>query len=457
MTRPRLDGGAGFHSTFGSRRSGGRRHAIAARPSGKPAGSTLPPPARVRKGRVLEAIAAGIVLAYCGLVASGVEQQWPPDFAAFYSSAHALTVGGFQVIHLLYSIPLQRAAEAGFSSGAGRVYFEPFMNPWPAALLVAPFTVLPLRAAFLAWDLICLVLCAAGTYWLSRSTGLKYDATLLTLAAMASYPVYLALGLGQYDLLWPACLALFTSALGASDLARRSVRTTLAVIVFSLKPDLLVAMVVPGVRTWRHRVVREAWLIVVGVALVVALPMGLGGVALALHLETFALFHKFPPLADVTVLGFLWHVLGAGHVTEVLAEGTSAALLLAFAWLWWHDPPQTKGDWYLSLTSAICLSLAIAPHALSHDLVLLVGPMVWIARVLRDSGRSLSWMWAWYGLFNVAVILDGTPLLNIPISLTFVALLLAASAAWVSRSRLQGTPAPYGTSTKPAPTPAPAG
>ncbi|MHB1525335.1 MAG: hypothetical protein ACYCZN_03475 [Candidatus Dormibacteria bacterium] len=118
--------------------------------------------------RQLRVVAAGIVLAYCILVAARIDQQWPPDFAAFYSIAHALGAGGLGAVHLLYSIHFQEAVEASVRTGAGRVYFEPFMNPWPAAVIVIPFTVMPLRAAFLIWDTAALGICAVGTYWLCK-------------------------------------------------------------------------------------------------------------------------------------------------------------------------------------------------------------------------------------------------------------------------------------------------
>ncbi|MHB1525336.1 MAG: hypothetical protein ACYCZN_03480 [Candidatus Dormibacteria bacterium] len=265
---------------------------------------------------------------------------------------------------------------------------------------------------------------------------------MLTWFLLASYPVYLALGVGQYDLLWPACLALFTAALSTSRTGKRLARSAVAILLFSFKPDLLLALVVPALHAWKRRAVREAGVLLLVLALAVVLIMGFGGVAQALHLEAYALLHRFPPLPDVTVLGLLWHLLGPGRPTQLLATGVSLLVLVLFAWLWWHDPPHTRVAWCLSLTSAVCVSLAIAPHALSHDLVLLVGPMVWTARALRESGRSLAGMWIWYGLFNAAAVLDGTPLLKLPVSLTFVLLIGAATAAWWARGSLRGGSAP---------------
>ena len=387
-------------------------------------------------------MAAGTVLAYCVLVAVRIDQQWPPDFAAFYSIARALGTGGLGAVHLMYSIHFQEVAEASVQAGAGRVYFEPFMNPWPAAVILIPFTALPLRAAFLIWDTAALAICAAGTYWLCKDAGLGADATLLTWFLLASYPVYLALGVGQYDLLWPACLALFTAALTTSRAGKRLARSAVAILLFSFKPDLLLALVVPGMRAWKRRAVREAGVLLLVLALAVLLAMGPGGVTQAIHLEAYALLTRFPPLSDITVLGLLWHILGPGRPTQLLATGVSLLVLVSFAWLWWRDPPRTRVGWCLSLTSAVCLSLAIAPHALSHDLVLLVGPMVWTARALRESGRSLAWMWVWYGLFNAVVLVDGTPLLRLPVSLTFVLLIGASAAAWWARGSLRGGAVP---------------
>ena len=376
-----------------------------------------------------------VFVGYVVLVAAGIDQQHPPDFAAFYTVARALRLGGLDAAHRMYSLSFQIAAGRILGGGHQREFLDPFVNPPTAAWVVIPFTVLPLHQAFLAWDGVCLALLVVGTFWIARLELPAHDAILVGAAALACYPTYLALGKGQYDLLWPICLALFTSALRIPSVRLWLPRCAAAVFVFTFKPDLLIALIVPAVQRWRDPVIRAAFACLAAISLIALATIGVSGLVSAFHLESYTLLKRFPPIRDTTVLGFLWHVVGPGRLSEELA---AASILVAVAWLgwaWWRNPPNSPGEWRFAITSAVCLSLLIAPHALSHSLVLLVGPVIWVARGLRELHRSLWILAGWILLFNAVLLLSTTPRLTLPFPPLPILLLVATVCAWRARGR----------------------
>ena len=378
-----------------------------------------------------------VLVSYVVLIAAGIDQQHPPDFAAFYTVARSLRLGGVAAAHRMYSLPFQIAAGRIVGGGHRGEFLDPFVNPPTAAWVVIPFTVLPLHQAFLAWDGLCLALLVVGTFWLARLELPARDATLVGAAALASYPTYLALSKGQYDLLWPICLALFTSALRIPSVRRWLPRCAASVFIFTFKPDLLIALIVPAVRRWRDPVIRAAFGCLAAISVLAFATIGASGLLSAFHLERFTLLKRFPPTLDTTVLGFLWHVVGPGRLSEELAAAAIVVAVAGMGWAWSRNPPTSPGDWRFAVTSAVCLSLLIAPHALSHSLVLLVGPVIWVARGLRERHQSL-WILAWWILaFNAVILLSTTPKLTLPFPPTPLLLLIATVCAWRARGGTQ--------------------
>jgi hypothetical protein len=392
--------------------------------------------------RAVSLVSLAVLLSYVILVALRIDQQTlVPDYAAFYAVAKALVAGGLSACHNLYSLRFQLAATKFLSHGPGHAYVVPFVALPPAAWAVIPFTWLSLWPSFYLWDTICLGLCVIGTFWLARHEQLGLDATPLALALLASYPTYTSLGDGEYDLLWPLCLALFTFAWSCSSAWGRWPRTAAASFLFAFKPDLLLLLVVPAVAAWRRRAVREAVVCLALLAGVTVALVGIPGLLRLPHIESYTLFSRFPPTQDETVLGIFWRITGHGALTQDLAWASLALALLGLSWAWWHNPPQSSRDWKLALTSTVCLSLLVAPHSLHHDLLLLVGPAVWTAAVLKDSGRSLRWLAGWIVLFNAAILVDASPRFTLPIPITPIVLLLAALVAWWARRSLARAPA----------------
>lgn len=391
---------------------------------------------RLSVRRLVSVISVGVLVTYVGLVVAHVDQQPLPEFDAFYAIARAIATGGLTASHHLYSLQFQLAAESFLDRGPGRAFVEPFVALPPAAWVVIPFSALPTWPAFYLWDGICLILCILGTVWLARQERLGPDAVPLALAIVASYPTFTAFGEGQYDLLWPLCLALFTSAWWCTSRWGRWARVGIASLLYTFKPDLLLLIVVPTVAAWRRSVVRMAFACLVGLALITVAVVGVSGLLRLRHIESYTLFHRFPPTHDETVLAILWRLTGHGALTVSLAWGAAAIALIGLSWAWWRNPPRTRVDWQLSLTSTVCLSLLVAPHSLDHDLLLLAGPAVWAAAALRSSGRDLRSLAVWMILLNAAVVLDDSSAISLPIPVVPLVLLAAGVVAWRARSTL---------------------
>ncbi|MGH7610627.1 MAG: glycosyltransferase 87 family protein [Candidatus Dormibacteria bacterium] len=405
-----------------------------------------------RAYRLTVAGCLAVLVSYLVLTPDLAGLQRIPDFGAFYAVARALRLHGLGALPHLYSLHFQLRAGTFFGRVGGKPYVEPFVDTPLAALVVIPFTWLPFWPAFYLWDAVLLGLALAGALWLARGEGLGAQSLPLALVVVASFPTYVALGEGQYDLLWPLALALLASAWRRRPGWPRVARNLLGVVICSFKPDLLLAAVVPGVHRIRDRRLQELLLCVLAVAAVSLAAIGVSGLRALTSLESFTLYHRFPPTLDVTLLGVLWHTVGHHSLTIQLAWAGTALGILALAWAWLRRPPQGPVEWRLCLCSTLCLSLLLAPHNLGYGLLLLSGPAIWMASALRQAGRGLGWFWAWVALFNAGGIIDASPHIHLPFPITPVLLLLGALTAWRARDLLQRAPASARSEPLPAPT-----
>lgn len=391
---------------------------------------------RLRFGRRHLGAALGcLLLGWVALVALGVGQEYPNDFSAFYSAARGLRIEGLGLSSQLYSITVQTRLESFFHSGAGSLSV-PFVNPPIAAWLVIPLSWLPLRAAFLAFDGVGLVAALAGLAWLARMAPRPGRLGILVLALASSYPLYLTLGQGQFDLLWPLGAALLADAFRHRSQLAHGPRAAVAAILIAIKPDLFLGLVVPALHEWRRPQVR--WLVgtLVVLAAVTAWILGVGGLAGAIRIEQYTLVHRFPPRLDMTVTGFFWRLLGPSAVDGYLGAAAIPIGLGALALGFWRRPPQTSSDWALAITAATCVSLLIAPHDLVQGLLLLAGPAVLVGRALRENGRSLLPLGLAVAAVDGCTMVDLSPHLHLPIRLTVLLLLGLAVGSWRARSWL---------------------
>ena len=375
-----------------------------------------------------------LLLAWVAAVATGWHQQWPNDFSAFYFTARGLVHFGFPLTRDLYSLTTQYALEAAVK-GRGGTLTIPFVNPPIAAWVIMPFSYLPLRDAFWCWDAVALAGCAGGLWWIVRQRLDIPGIWLVALGALVGYPTYIALGQGQFDLLWPLGAALAMSAATVAGAQRWAPRAATSALFLGLKPDLFLGLLVPALSRWRNRRVQVFVLALLLLGLGTFLDLGLAGFRQAVHLEAYTLVQRFPPINDVTVLGFFWRLLGPGFLASSLGLLAIPLGLAAQALAWAHNPPRSESDWWWALTSSLCLSLVIAPHDLVPGLVLLAPAAIWSGRALRAQGRHLSGLAIWMLVLNLAALLDLSPHLDLPVKATPLVLAAAAVTAWRQMGR----------------------
>ena len=376
-----------------------------------------------------------LLLAWIAAVATGWQQQWPNDFSAFYFAARGLAHFGFPLTRDLYSLTTQYALEATVKGRGGSLAI-PFVNPPIAAWVILPFSYLPLRDAFWCWDAVALAGCAGGLWWIVRQRPQVPGIRLLALGALASYPTYIALGQGQFDLLWPLGAALAMSAATLAGARRWAPRAATSALFLALKPDLFLGLVVPALSRWRNRRVQVFALALLALGLGTFLDLGVAGLRQAIHLETYTLAQRFPPTNDATALGFFWRLVGPGSLASTLGLLMIPLGLALQAFAWARRPPRSESDWWWALTSSLCLSLVIAPHDLTQGLVLLAPAAVWSGLALRAQGRPLTGLALWMLALNLAALLDLSPHFDLPIKLTPLILAAAAVTAWRQMKRV---------------------
>jgi hypothetical protein len=386
-------------------------------------------PWTARRSREVASLLLLVLLAWIIAVATGWQQQWPNDFSAFYFAARGLVHFGFPLTRDLYSLPTQYALEAAVKGRGGSLAI-PFVNPPIAAWAMLAFSYLPLRAAFWCWDAVGLVGCAGGLWWILRQHPDIPGLSLVALGALASYPTYIALGQGQFDLLWPLGAALAMSAATMARACRWVPRAASSALFLALKPDLFLGLVVPGLSRWRNRRVQVFALALLALGLGTFLDLGVAGIRQAIHLETYTLVERFPPTNDVTALGFFWRLFGPGSLASTLGLLMIPLGLALQALAWARRPPRSEADWWWALTSSLCLSLLIAPHDLTQGLLLLAPAAVWSGVALRSQGRPLTGLALWMLALNLAALLDLSPHLDLPIKATPLVLAAAAVVAW---------------------------
>ncbi len=407
-----------------------------------------------RRSREAALLLLLLLLAWVTAVATGWQQQWPNDFSAFYFAARGLVHFGLPLTRDLYSLSTQYALEAAVK-GRGGTLTIPFVNPPIAAWVILPFSYLPLRDAFWCWDAVALAGCAGGLWWIVRQRPEVPGIWLVALGALAGYPTYIALGQGQFDLLWPLGAALAMSAATVAGAQRWAPRAATSALFLALKPDLFLGLLVPAMSRWRNRRVQVFALALLLLGLGTFLDLGMAGFRQAVHLETYTLAQRFPPTNDVTVLGFFWRLLGPGSLASTLGLLAIPLGLALQSLAWAHRPPRSEADWWWALSSSLCLSLLIAPHDLTQGLLLLAPAAVWSGLALRAQSRPLTGLALWMLALNLAALLDLSPHLDLPIKATPLVLAAAAVAAW--RQMSWGASAPAESASLEGVAPAPSG
>jgi hypothetical protein len=268
----------------------------------------LVPAAAMR--RVVPAAALGLLLLGLGLVVRLVaELATAPaidghhDALAFWAAGRLILDGRPEALYDAAAMTaLQRTV---IPEPIGMNGYMPFINPPPAAVVLAPFAALPVAAARAAWAVIGGTLALGAGLWLGRGLPLRQRVFAGVLVA-TSFPVYHALAEGQWSII------LLAAGLVAFEAVRRGRWTGagVALATFWLKPQFIVLpLLVLGLgRHWRAV---AATLGSAAAVIVVSLPLIGPGPYL-----TYATYL----LAVVTS-----HFTGAGEAGAVVWQGDLAS------------------------------------------------------------------------------------------------------------------------------------
>jgi Glycosyltransferase family 87 len=253
----------------------------------------------------------------------------------------------------------------------------PFSLPLAAALPYALLSLLPLELAFRLFQLLSAALMLLAFLQLQRAAPIgegKFTLGLGIVGVLAAVPAWGAFTEGQ-----PTAWLLLGAALIV--LALRSDSPALAAgagMLLAVKPQYLPVYltILFAARRWRSLGAAAA-----GGAVVLLSPLagGAGG------LEAMVRNALSANQAVAIRLNEAWiGVIGPALPTRVatmVAIALYLAVLLALCWLAWRRPPSVIG--FAALAGA--LAVLASPHALPHDLLILVVP-AWLAIVLYRQG-----------------------------------------------------------------------
>ena len=366
-----------------------------------------------------------------------------PDFLTHYTAGRMLLVG--DAAHL-YDAPLQSAAQEA-ALGAPLDRPSPFLLPPAAALLFAPFALLPLAPAATLWAALTVVLMLTSLrlVWpLSPLCG-QLPGALAALALLGTYPVGMNLVGGNNAALW-----LTVYALGARlYLTGRIVAAGAVLGLGALKPQLFLAVpiLLLAQRRWRALTAFAA----VAAALA-ALSLALVGRDGARDYVAYLTSDAYR--AEVAVAE-AWRMLSlpalaralAPHAPDLIPVAIALAGMLLLGWAVRTRaaaPPRPPGSSGSSGSSPrpepsldpaqaaayaamVLVGVAIDPHVFLYDALVLAVPILLLAG--GPGWGAPAWALAALWALTWAMPFRDAPAPGSPAAIPWVALPLLALAA----------------------------
>ncbi len=339
------------------------------------------------------------------------------DFTVYYTGATILREGRG---HDIYNRQVQYEVQEGF---AGHIPFRrgplPYIHPPFEALIFVPLTLLPYSQAFVAWDLLTVVMLFGVAVLLRRSvtTLQSIPPWQFVIAALAFFPVFSCLLQGQ-----DSVLMLLLCVLGFNALKRKAdllggAWLALAAFKFQFMVPIMLLLFL-----WKRR--RTAIGFGAVAALLVLASVALSGVAALLNYPGYVLeivrntgLGGVPPelLPNLHGLAMGWPPRFSGAVGVALAALISAILFWFAARSGREKEAPQSLDLQFSL--AVVVSTLIAWQTNLHDLCLLILPLVLVTdyciRSMPPAARSSVllpalpvlisplWMFLWLGIAKV--------------------------------------------------------
>ncbi len=339
------------------------------------------------------ALHLGIPLGFGGLLLKAARDGllWRVDFTAFYTGGAIVRDGlGSQ----LYDLSLQTRVQQAIL-GPGRVFLDgvlPFYNPPHVALVMAPFSLLPLDVSFWCWTVLQVgvlirviqMVCILTPDWT------KMERWVLFSAFGAFFPLLLQFLHGSLSLFVLLCLMEFYQALKGSKDSRAGFWLALAAV----KPQavLFPALILLGGRRGRAIVGAGVvgWILLGFSATVLGLTIWLDYLRLLRAASGYFDRYGIYPGRMVNLKGTLTLWLGIGHaplirtVSGIALLVGALAVLILWAWRKW-DPQRPDFDLWFSFT--LILGTLLSPHFYPHDCLIYLLPVILFLSEFRASHR----------------------------------------------------------------------
>jgi hypothetical protein len=363
------------------------------------------------------------------------------DFGCFWSATKAFLGNGPSAA---YDMSIVHARGIDLARASGYPTPDTFVtgvSPYPPIffLLIAPFTLLPPKIAFVLWSLINIVLSAWVSLRLIADT--RARRTQLALAALLTFPVMEGLVLGQ-----PIGFLMLSMFLCWRSLVqKRELQAGIWAGLLLLKPQYIVLLALV-------MLIKRRWAFMRGFIAVGAV-LGIGSLALlgfagtlsyldllrniSSNASTIAGIHPGDMLSfNALVLNFLPGLTPAASTFVTLALDFGAVAFVI--WMWhgrWQDDPEILTHRVLVTMIA---TLLISHHNYVHGAALLVIPLLAI-RLYRPWSA-----WMRVTLFTSLVLPPVLFLMSfayhwdwwIPVSQSVLLLMLAAAAVSFLEGRL---------------------
>jgi hypothetical protein len=319
-----------------------------------------------------------------------------PDFSIFYTAAKILAAGQG---HELYDDHLQETVQHSFAQRAveRRGTILPFNHPPFEAIIFVPFAHVTYLAAYLIWAAINLALLFGLLYLLRpRFARLGQEPFWLWgLAALAFFPVFIALIQGQDSILLLFCYCMAFICLRRN--AEWQAGSWLALGLF--KFNLVVPFVLPLFALWRKKIVGAFTAVA---ALLLALGLMVTGWSGLVNYPAYVWMTEHDqkyvwntPHGNIANLRGMVRAVFSGlqnPIPEIVLTVASAAILVAVAYTWRKKQLSLVSGPSLPYAIGLVATVLLSYHIYVHDLSVLFLAILIVVEFLRTGPAIPAWI-----------------------------------------------------------------